>query len=422
MSVRQYIGARYVPKFFNNSATGDGTWAANTAYEPLTIVTWNGNSYTSKKAVPASIGNPSSNSEYWASTGLYNAQVEVLREEVEEINGNLADLTERVNRKVIVIGDSYCEAQNAFISQQINYGLTRKGGSAILSYKGGAGFLGASQGKNFANLFDDAMQNVTNSDEISDVLIIGGCNDASYTYQAINDAKNNLLTTINNACPKATIHIMCIGGFVNPTQRAKLYGSSYIAYSLSAPAYMSYPDAILPMLSLECYESDGTHPNATGVRAIAYYIVNKLLGNSSTYAQFNGFDFAVSTFRARIMYGDGQWQIHAGPNGLTLSEAVSYTYNNGILIDLGTVTRGFVPNVLLSAPNTKTNTNNYVIPITIAVMKTGGVSWDMIPGELSFAYDTSDSSVHCILTSATAPASGSNANVRILPFSANVLA
>ena len=77
MATRQYIGARYVPKFYEGS---NGTeWTANTAYEPLTIVTRNGNSYTSKKLVPASVGAPESYPDYWASTGIYNAQIEGIR-------------------------------------------------------------------------------------------------------------------------------------------------------------------------------------------------------------------------------------------------------------------------------------------------------------------------------------------------------
>ena len=36
--VREYIGARYVPKFFENE-NGTPEWAPNVQYEPLTIVT-----------------------------------------------------------------------------------------------------------------------------------------------------------------------------------------------------------------------------------------------------------------------------------------------------------------------------------------------------------------------------------------------
>ena len=91
MATRQYIGARYVPKFYENS---DGTteWRPGVAFESLTIVTYNGNSFTSKKTVPPEIGIPSDNPDYWASTGMYNAQVEALRQEVEEYKEKVDEL------------------------------------------------------------------------------------------------------------------------------------------------------------------------------------------------------------------------------------------------------------------------------------------------------------------------------------------
>lgn len=90
MATRQYIGARYVPKFYVNGS-GTSEWTANTAYEALTIVTRNGNSYTSKIPVPASVGAPENNAAYWVSTGIYNQQVEAYRQEVVGYRDDVAD-------------------------------------------------------------------------------------------------------------------------------------------------------------------------------------------------------------------------------------------------------------------------------------------------------------------------------------------
>lgn len=76
----QYVGARYVPRFSEPLE-----WQENLTYEPLTIVTRSGNSYTSKKSVPAGI-DPFTNSEYWACTGNYSAQIEEYRNKVVEIS------------------------------------------------------------------------------------------------------------------------------------------------------------------------------------------------------------------------------------------------------------------------------------------------------------------------------------------------
>lgn len=70
---RQYIGARYVPKFADPVA-----WDANNSYDALTIVTYFNSSYTSRKPVPAGV--EISNTEYWVCTSNFNAQLETLIE------------------------------------------------------------------------------------------------------------------------------------------------------------------------------------------------------------------------------------------------------------------------------------------------------------------------------------------------------
>ena len=89
--VKQYVGARYVPKFASPIE-----WAADTSYEALTIVNFNNASYTSKVPVPPTVGNPANNPQYWALTGNYNAQVEQYRQETAKVSTDLT--TEIQNR------------------------------------------------------------------------------------------------------------------------------------------------------------------------------------------------------------------------------------------------------------------------------------------------------------------------------------
>src|SRR5699024_6938754 len=72
-----YVGHRYVPKIF-------GEWDKQNQYEGLSIVTHQGNSYTSKKRVP--VGIDILNEEFWVVTGNYNAQVEEYRKEVRDLS------------------------------------------------------------------------------------------------------------------------------------------------------------------------------------------------------------------------------------------------------------------------------------------------------------------------------------------------
>lgn len=81
-----YIGARYVPIFGRKDETSI-QWDNTKPYEPLTIVLYQGNSYTSRQAVP--IGIDITNEEFWALTGNYNAQVEQYRTEVAAYDGRI---------------------------------------------------------------------------------------------------------------------------------------------------------------------------------------------------------------------------------------------------------------------------------------------------------------------------------------------
>src|SRR5699024_8134174 len=72
----KYVGHRYVPLIL-------GEWDKKISYEGLSIVTYQGNSYTSKKRVP--VGIDISNEEFWVVTGNYNAQVEEYRQEVKRM-------------------------------------------------------------------------------------------------------------------------------------------------------------------------------------------------------------------------------------------------------------------------------------------------------------------------------------------------
>ena len=87
MTVREYIGARYIPVFM-------GTWDSTSTYEPLSIVEYQGNSYTSRQYVPAGI--EITNTAYWFVSGNYNAQIEQYRQEVSNINNQVETNTKNI--------------------------------------------------------------------------------------------------------------------------------------------------------------------------------------------------------------------------------------------------------------------------------------------------------------------------------------
>lgn len=103
MAVTQYIGARYVPKFYEGSS--GSAWDANIVYEPLTIVTWLGSSWTSKKAVPATVGAPNLNPNYWVNTGNFNQQAQQMLQAMAEILENIGTLESAIETASDQIGN-----------------------------------------------------------------------------------------------------------------------------------------------------------------------------------------------------------------------------------------------------------------------------------------------------------------------------
>ena len=105
-----YVGHRYVPMIM-------GEWDKSIAYEGLSIVQHEGNSYTSRKHVP--IGIDILNEEFWAVTGNYNVQVEQYRQEVikllEDMDLLELDLDKKVDQTVF---NSKVSELNTLISRK----------------------------------------------------------------------------------------------------------------------------------------------------------------------------------------------------------------------------------------------------------------------------------------------------------------
>lgn len=99
--VNKYVGARYVPLI-------TGQWNQNVAYEPLTVVLYEGNSYTSRCYVP--IGINITNETYWALTGNYNAQVEQYRQETERVANRVEEVNTNLTEDITEINDNSTSA------------------------------------------------------------------------------------------------------------------------------------------------------------------------------------------------------------------------------------------------------------------------------------------------------------------------
>lgn len=289
MATRQYIGARYVPKFYENS-DGTAAWRSGVIYEPLTIVTYNGNSYTSKKVVPATIGDPSSNPAYWVATGVFNEQLESVRQELEETEARV-DETFRTtlrtigSRRFVIIGDSYAEGYtpDGNVTGWPAVMVSRLGLNTDqyeILYKGGAGFSVAYQGKSFGDLLNDS--SISNPDTVTDVIVEGGANEYAQPWAVVEPAIASFISNAKTKYPNAKIWIGHCGW--------KRDGQAIYQLSQSVHRYLwaseMYGAAYINNVHFALHEyfavfaSDGFHANQVGQNLIAHITTDVILGGS----------------------------------------------------------------------------------------------------------------------------------------------
>ena len=91
VGTRQYKGMRYVP-LFGRKGEDSIVWDNTAPYEPLTIVLYQGNSFTSRQYVPEGV--EITNEEFWAETGNYNAQIEQYRQDVLALQSTFDEYVE----------------------------------------------------------------------------------------------------------------------------------------------------------------------------------------------------------------------------------------------------------------------------------------------------------------------------------------
>lgn len=222
---RQYVGARYVPKIM-------GEWDKNIPYEALSIVTYKGNSFTSKIPVPAKVD--IGDDTYWVNTGNYNAQLEEYRKETLEakqlanntntdlqaFKKNQTNTNNAINNKI----DSTTSALNN-LKNAVFDGDTP---SVITVAKNGGRFHTINEAITFAKKYCQRSNRVT-------ILIYGGVYKESIVL-----TKNPGIDLVGIGMPEI------ISDAPYPNGPANIYGDTYIEgiyfHSIGADSYAFHLD------------------------------------------------------------------------------------------------------------------------------------------------------------------------------------
>ena len=345
MAVRQYIGARYTIKVYENSLDpSSAEWESGIAYEPLTLVTYNNSSYISKKQISAGIGNPASNPTYWACTGYYNGQIINLQDQIDDIVNNelppiKADITalkKTTRNTAIYIGNSYT-AGDSGAGIKGTYELTKDMFNDAHMYQaGGAGFLTyTGHSITFIDLLQNAIDDTSfDNDDVTDIIFLSAWGEtqalknrgASQFTSDLATALQTVRSMINaNFNSNVRVSISFIEGRQERTITGTLEGDSYwdepfyAHWALSVLAHR-YGIEYLGWLSWEIllsqthYVADKYHPNQNGYTVIATTFKQAYHGTYSypiKYAIFNSPTEIIDNASAYVVVRVGLMPDHA---------------------------------------------------------------------------------------------------------------
>lgn len=306
--MRQYIGARYVPTYYNG--TNGTEWEAGVTYESLTVVTYLSASYTSKKTVPATVGNPYDNPEYWVMSANFPGQVgdltnrvialngkidaveDGLEEEIETINEEISNIsTGLTQRRFILIGDSYGMRNTPnWITLAEEY-LNIVASNAV----SGAGFGEDTVSLRFSTILQAVTDNLTTTERnsVTDIVICGGWNDArsltndETTQQQLQNRILDCVAIRDEYYPSARIYIGFIGWQIFTASQASeitaasLLNAKNVYNNTIRPALYHLQNCGYVMRNVDLMDNTYFHPNSAGATELFISIFGEMNGDSS---------------------------------------------------------------------------------------------------------------------------------------------
>lgn len=352
MSVREYIGARYVPIFV-------GEWDNTQTYEPLSIVQYQGNSYTSRQYVPAGVA--IANDAYWAETGNFNAQIEAYREEVQQFDGRLDDIeangwvtsnriasgavgytqiadgaispsklgADSIRRtwshklakrgtEFVFFGDSYGapgidNSYDAYMPKRINAAM----GTNLHNFAiAGAGW--ARPGQTIAMQQTRAENGMTDEEKLNTSVVVAmlGCNDLlqDVGYADIVQAVKTFCTWANSTFPYADVYIVPFDWGFSKLTIARNYLITNVMnaiFEFETANVHIIPYAWIWNLGVASRCRNEVHPSELGYRHIAAQILSAIDGGGQQSAFGTGSNLDLSSISG-INSGHFQYNLRNG--------------------------------------------------------------------------------------------------------------
>lgn len=193
---------------------------------------------------------------------------------IDTLNSNLDETNIKIGgNNCLVIADSY----NTWIDTFENI----YDGNVYRSVLGGAGFVGAGQGKTFGDLLADSTSIVPNANIIDTIIVQGFLNDDNQSRSDIVNAGNTFITNCRSMYPNAKIHFVNAGWSKDVSQQYRLV--TVVSPAISAIAEGGtlggvYHHNVQHMAHYYPYFIDTVHQNSSGYQHLAIAIFNSING------------------------------------------------------------------------------------------------------------------------------------------------
>lgn len=209
---------------------------------------------------------------------------DLINNRIDDIEGRIVSIT---GRKYILVADSY-----GALGWTENV-KTELGLDAYIINNGGAGFVGNGGGSTWNQSIVVLAGTLSPNERasITDIIVLGGVNDYSYTYEAVLAGATTFITYCKNAFPNAKTQIGVISnasGLVRPEIGYKLFNMVIPAYqeACGTAGGVYLPNMTGALKYTGFLQSDGLHPNENGTRALTNMIKNYILNGICGYSHF----------------------------------------------------------------------------------------------------------------------------------------
>lgn len=333
--MRQYIGARYVPIFADPL-----TWDNTHSYEALVMVDYMGDTYTSKKPVPPGVA--ITDTEYWVMTGSFNSQLSQIRTDVE-------DLQKHVYRKYLFVADSYGTSIVPDIVSML--GLTSDDYTAVI--EGGSGF-GAAYGAstNWQTMIENTV--TTDDDTYTDVVYIGGCNEAACAEATITTNAANCYEYVKTRFVNAKQWYMFAGYFggvdgdtYDIAWRYRINRRLPLCLTATKKAFIMN-EVWYPLADTNNLNSvDLEHPTAGGSAYVAAEICSCLMGGKADYKTDASDTFTLTSSHTVNYFNGFMYRHNDEVHGFIRSAQIAFDSPIQIVSSGTTFTLGTIPSRLI---------------------------------------------------------------------------